>query len=274
MATLSLDDDELKSVEQTVARVAQLSSSIQSLKMDVLKSNPLPHPSSLQASAQILQRNLQSVLESLHDNEDLFRRMAIRPSTNYPGRAQENILTQLLRKKLEPDVEELVMEGRETARRATPGGLAALQAVWEEVREWTQGRIAEYVRDEAGDVYTKEERRAGVRAVRTGLRRALDEDSEGEEEGDEKDQDKDKDRDADADVDDDEDDDDDDDEENGEDGEVENVGLEPETLLWFAERGDFEVPRNVEYGRKVGVKRGLEGVNIPPDDGTEGVTAT
>lgn len=45
MATLGLDEDELKSVEQTLARLAQLSSSIQSLKMDILKSNPLPHPS-------------------------------------------------------------------------------------------------------------------------------------------------------------------------------------------------------------------------------------
>lgn len=44
MATLGLGEDELKSVEQTLARLAQLSSSIQSLKMDILKSNPLPHP--------------------------------------------------------------------------------------------------------------------------------------------------------------------------------------------------------------------------------------
>lgn len=44
MATLGLDDDELRSVEQMLSRLAQLSSSIQSLKMDIIKSNPLPHP--------------------------------------------------------------------------------------------------------------------------------------------------------------------------------------------------------------------------------------
>jgi hypothetical protein len=44
MATLGLDDDELKSVEQIVFRLSQLASSIQSLKMDILKSHPLPHP--------------------------------------------------------------------------------------------------------------------------------------------------------------------------------------------------------------------------------------
>ena len=44
MAAAGLDEDELKSVEQMVSRLAQLSSSIQSLKMDIIKSNPLPHP--------------------------------------------------------------------------------------------------------------------------------------------------------------------------------------------------------------------------------------
>ncbi|KAL6411259.1 Mediator complex, subunit Med8 [Ilyonectria robusta] len=160
MATLGLDDDELKALEQTLARLAQLSSSIQSLKMDLIKSNPLPPPSSLQASAQILQRNLQTVLDSLSENSDILTRMAIHPSTNYPGRTQENVLTQLLRKKLEPDVEELVADGRDTARLATPAGIEDLQDIWHELREWTHGRIAEYVRDEAGDVYTAEERAA------------------------------------------------------------------------------------------------------------------
>ncbi|KAG6027931.1 hypothetical protein E4U40_001282 [Claviceps sp. LM458 group G5] len=253
MATLGLDDDELKCVEQTVARLAQLSSSIQSIKGDIMKSNPLPHPSSFQASTQILQRNLQSVLESLNENSELFSHMTIRPSTNYPGRAQENILMQLLRKKLEPDVEELVLEGRETAQWATPGRISALQAIWAELREWTQGRIAEYVREEAGDVYTKEERSRGVKSVRTGLKRALDEDSE-EEEGGGVDEEEDFDEDGDEDEDEDE------------KGEEVNRGPEPETLLWFATRGDFDLPRNVEYERKAGIRTGLEGVNIPPDD--------
>ncbi|KAK5992892.1 Mediator of RNA polymerase II transcription subunit 8 [Cladobotryum mycophilum] len=231
MATLGLDDDELRSVEQTLSRLAQLSNSIQSLKADILKSNPLPPPSSLQASAQILQRNLQTVLDNLSENHELFSRIAVHPSTNYPGRTQEGILTQLLRKKLEPDVEELVLKGRETARLATPEGIEKLQDIWQELREWTQERIASYVRDEAGDVYTKEERQTGVDNVRTGLRKDLDEDSDDEEE---------------------------DEYENeaiGADGSDQGHqpfvrGPEPETLLWFATRGDFDVPNNVEYERK------------------------
>ncbi|PMB70620.1 Mediator of RNA polymerase II transcription subunit 8 [Beauveria bassiana] len=270
---LGLDDDELKSVEQILSRLAQLSSSIQSLKMDILKSNPLPHPDSLHASARILQRNLSTVLDCLSENAELFSRVAVRPSTNYPGRAQENVLTQLLRKKLEPDVEELVEVGRETARRATPEGVAELQAIWDELRAWTQSRIAEYVRDEAGDVYTKEERDMGVEKVRTGLRREIEEDDEDEE--DEEDEDEDED-------------------EDGRDGATATAaaaaagvnevaalpprGPEIETLLWFMTRADFDVPRNIEYERKGAVlMRGLEGINIPPertDSGQPGASAT
>lgn len=204
-----------------------------------------------------MQRNLQTVLESLNDNSELFARMVIHPSTNYPGRTQENILTQLLRKKLEPDVEELVAEGRETAKLATPEGIAELQGIWDEIREWTHGRIATYVRDEAGDVYTKEERELGAEHVRTGLKKALDEDS---------DEDEDDDDEADDDIDE------DGDNADGEKGEKQIArGPEPETLMWFSSRGDFEVPRNIEFERKAGVKRGLEGVNIPPET-MDGVT--
>lgn len=182
----------------------------------------------------------------------MFARIALHPSTNYPGRTQENILTLLLRKKLEPDVEELVADGRETARLATPEGVAELQAIWDELRQWTHERIAAYVRDEAGDAYTKEERAMGTEQVHTGLRRELDEESD--------------------------DDDEDDDEVNeaggGADGEGGGEGgtgraklvrgPEPDTLLWFAARADFEVPRNVEYERKVGPRKGFEGINMPP----------
>ncbi|RDA95499.1 hypothetical protein CP533_5452 [Ophiocordyceps camponoti-saundersi (nom. inval.)] len=245
MATLSLDDDELKTVEQMVSRLAQLSSSIQSLKMDILKSNPLPAPSSLQASAQILQRNLQTVLDNLSENADLFSRMAIHPATNYPGRTQEGVLTQLLRKKLEPDVEELVAAGREAAAAlVTPEGILALQDIWDELRQWTHDRIATYVRDEAGKVFTAEERVEGVDKVRTGLKRALEEESDDDDEND---------------------DDDDAEDEDGADKSKPPRGPELETLLWFREHGDFDLPANVEYENKVDPYKGLQGVGVFPE---------
>lgn len=200
-----------------------------------------PTSSSFQASAQIIQQNLQSLLESINENSDLLNRLAVHPSPNFPGRTQENVLGQLLRKKLEPDVEELVAQARETAAAATPEGLAHMHEVWSDARQWVQQRIAQYVAEEAGDVYTKEEREMGVENVRTGLRRDLEE----------------------------EDDEDDEDEEADNQPEQQQPrGPEPETLLWFAARGDFAVPPNVEYERKTNVYKGLQGVRIPPGDET------
>jgi mediator of RNA polymerase II transcription subunit 8 len=90
-----------------------------------------------------------------------------------------------------------------------------------------------------------------VENVRTGLRKDLEEESDDEEDEDE-----------------------DDEGEDGAGGEVGGPGqaglqpprgLEPETLLWFASRGDFNVPPSVEYERKMGAYRGLDGVNIPSE---------
>lgn len=204
------------------------------------------------------------MLDSLSENSELFARMAIHPSPNFPGRSQETILTQLLRKKLEPDVEELVAVGRETARLATPAGVAQLADIWDELRRWTHQRIADYVRDEANDVYTAEERALGIDRVRTGLRRDLEDESEEEDEDEEEDDDGDGDVDMDQDrvekrrkptK----------ERERREEALLRDVGPEPETLLWFAARADFELPKNVEYERKVAAKKGLQGVGIPPD---------
>lgn len=212
----------------------------------------------MQASAQIIMRNLNNVLDSISENNELFARVAIHPSTNYPGRTEENVLLQLIRKKLEPDIEEEVEQGRQIALLASPGGIEALQDVWRELRRWTLERIQTYVRDEYGDEYTKEEREQGIEHVRTGLKRSLEDEEDSEEE----------------------DDDEGDQEEDGNEafeeeetatsakapgpGPEQSRGPEPETMLWFAARGDFDVPSNVEYGRKRGGYRGLQGVGVPP----------
>ncbi|OLN81744.1 Mediator of RNA polymerase II transcription subunit 8 [Colletotrichum chlorophyti] len=244
---LGITADEFKAIEQTRQRLFQLSNSIQGLKMDVLKSNPLPPPSSLQAQSQILLRNLQSLLETLTENTHVFQHLQVFPDVSYPGRQYENILLQLLRKKLEPGVEEWVERGRETARELRESeGEAALEDVWREVRGWTVERVQKYVLEEAGDVYTEEERARGVENVRTGLKRNLEDEEEEEEE-----------------------------DESDEDGDEDVVmtgqgqqnakppkptGPEPEMLFWFEARGDFELPRNVELLSQAGTKRGPMGV--------------
>ncbi|EFQ27846.1 RNA polymerase II mediator complex component Med8 [Colletotrichum graminicola] len=257
---LGISADEFKAIEQTRQRLFQLSNSIQGLKIDVLKSNPLPPPSSLQAQSQILLRNLQSLLETLTENTHVFQHLHVFPDVAYPGRVHENILTQLLRKKLEPGVEEWVERGREATnelRASAPGGVggggeAGLEEVWRGVRDWTVERVQRYVLEEAGDVYTAEERERGVENVRTGLKRSL-EDDEDDEDDDEEDES---------------------DEEGGVDGDVvmsgqgqqqqakppKPTGPEPEMLFWFEARGDFDLPQNVDLLSQAGLKRGPMGV--------------
>ncbi|KAK5631683.1 hypothetical protein RRF57_007397 [Xylaria bambusicola] len=202
MSSLGLSQEELKAVEQTRQRLSQLSSSLNSLKNDIFISNPLPNLDSLQASADILNHNVHAILEILAQNNALFSRVAIHPSTNFPGRTQENILLQLLRKKPEPDVEATIDKGRQTlATMPLPGnaGLdaaahsnkekeAALSEIWGTTRNACQERIAEYVVNEEGDYFTAEEHEIGIENVRTGLQRNFedeyeDEDEEMEDEG-------------------------------------------------------------------------------------------
>ncbi|KAI1497662.1 mediator of RNA polymerase II transcription complex subunit 8-domain-containing protein [Biscogniauxia marginata] len=201
MASLNLSQEELKAVEQTRQRLSQLSNSILSLKNDVFASNPFPNLDSLQASADILQLNLRNCLEVVAQHDDLFGRVAVHPSTNFPGRTQENILLQLLRKKAEPDVEAAMDEGRKAlAALIVPPtdnhqGVAAtaiatsrmttsiqeqqekereLDDMWTEAREACDRRIYEYAMNEESDPFTLEERATGVHHVRTGLRRTFE----------------------------------------------------------------------------------------------------
>lgn len=279
MSTLGLDADEFRALESLRQRLATLTANLKSLQDNIARSNPLPTPSSLQASARIAQQNLFSLHNLLTDRQDLFARLAVHPSTNYPGREHEMILQNILRKKLEPDVEGWVEECRDTAVRAgvevnkagkvvkdrrgededededeedeegyrpedeDEVGGDPLTDLWADVRDALMARITEFVEGESQDVYTVAEREMGVENVRTGLRRDLEEEEEEESE-----------------------DEDEEDEADKEDEDVVMLGpggapakqqppaqtqnqgpkVEPEHVLWFGVRGDFSLPGNIE----------------------------
>ncbi|KAI0014668.1 mediator of RNA polymerase II transcription complex subunit 8-domain-containing protein [Xylariomycetidae sp. FL0641] len=200
MASLNLSQEELKGVEQARQRLFQLTNSIVSLKNDVFTTNPLPDLESLQASADILQLNLRAVLDVISQHQDLFSRVAVHPSTNFPGRTQPHILYQLLRKRPEPGFEAAIAEGRKTlAELPRPDGNAPsaeneeeqnhekeheLENMWASARELCMNRIVQYAMNEEGDPFTEEEHEQGIENVRTGLRRVLwDEDEDEDEEG-------------------------------------------------------------------------------------------
>jgi mediator of RNA polymerase II transcription subunit 8 len=89
-----------------------------------------------------------------------------------------------LRKKLEPQVENWVEEGR-TAETGINGAAKAgenEEELWSWAQDWIGMRVARYALEEAGDNYTVEEREKGIENINTGLRRTLDEDESSEEE--------------------------------------------------------------------------------------------
>jgi len=93
-------------------------------------------------------------------------------------------LTQLLRKKNEPQVENWVDEGRTNQADGDAGGQDDEDlSKW--AGDWINQRLATYITEEAGDMYTEEERELGLENVNTGLRRKLEEDSDDEDDDEE-----------------------------------------------------------------------------------------
>lgn len=175
---------------------------------------------------------------------------------------------QLLRKKLEPDIETWAEQGRDAALAAGvevgTGGTAAgrepdrhddedddeeeegyrperddddeagagdpFSELWADIREACMARVGDYVVNEDTDLYTAEERAIGVEKVRTGLKRDLDEDSDEEDE-------------------------DEDDEMDGAGATAQGApssagptlpNLDPEYCLWAATTGGYDLPANIE----------------------------
>jgi mediator of RNA polymerase II transcription subunit 8 len=122
--------------------------------------------------------------------------MVAHPLPTYPAQTQEVLLQELLRKKLQPHVEDWVAEARAVASADSAGvdadsGHAGLREVW----EWAGQAANEQARRHVwGGNYTLEEREGGIENVVTGLRRRLKadradgDDGEGDESGSESDE--------------------------------------------------------------------------------------
>ncbi|KAI0106009.1 hypothetical protein F4814DRAFT_81628 [Daldinia grandis] len=202
MASLNLTQDEFRAIEQTRQRLSQISSSIASLKSDVFINNPLPNLESLQTHTEVLQSMIQSLLSVTSPAAEIFSRIAVHPSTNFPGRTQEMILQRLLRKKPEPDIATSMDEGRNMVAAFAPpptsqdligagagtdadkGPEEELENIWNSVRDLCEERMRDYVINEGDDMFTEEERERGVENVRTGLKRSLEDEEEDDEDED------------------------------------------------------------------------------------------
>lgn len=128
----SLNQDQIKILEQSRQRLVQLTRSLASLIGSLNQSDPLPSWSSLQSQAGIISNNLVSISEHLADNKDLLSALVAYPGPSYPGRTQAPTLEQLLRTKLDPRVEDWVSRGR----RAGASALEDRGALSESALDW------------------------------------------------------------------------------------------------------------------------------------------
>ncbi|CAF9906794.1 MAG: mediator of RNA polymerase II transcription subunit 8 [Alectoria fallacina] len=181
MATLSPQD--IRILEHTRQRLAQLTNSLASLQQQIHTIEPLPPWSSLHSLSQIISQNLASVSAHLTTHGPLLSSLVAYPLPLYPGREQEPVLNQLLRKKFEPHVEDWVEEGRlageEVVKKDGGRGTDEITDLW----EWAGIAANEQARKhEWGGDYTADEIEGGIENVVTGLRDDESDEEEGEKE--------------------------------------------------------------------------------------------
>ena len=132
-------------------------------------------------------------MESFSTHAQFLKEAHALPLTNFPGPSQEGMLGQLLRKKLDPSVEDWIRENT-TKTQAGPevnggeshdGGLRneELRDLWSSAAAISNGIVRPMYEEDGpfSDDYTIAEREAGVENVVTGLKRNLDRESEDDE---------------------------------------------------------------------------------------------
>jgi len=123
----------------------------------------------------LISNNLKSVSDQLNEHQDLLSSMVVYPLPQFPGRTQEHILQQLLRTKLEPEVEEWVERGQDLALAASKNLSYRLSdneidQLWDSA---PQDASKEGMKQKWGADYTLAEIQIGVENVKTGLTRSL-----------------------------------------------------------------------------------------------------
>jgi mediator of RNA polymerase II transcription subunit 8 len=154
--------------------------------------------SSLQSHSALISNNLKNVTDQLKEHQELLGSTVVYPLPQFPGRTQEHILQQLLRTKLEPEVEDWVEKGRDiTQKRLKESSYHLSNNDLDELWEWApQEASKQGMKQNWGADYTLAEIQMGVDRIKTGLDRELkipeddneeameddEEDEEGEEE--------------------------------------------------------------------------------------------
>lgn len=143
---------------------------------------------SLTSHINLISHSLTQANDALNAHRDFFRAAHAYPLTSFPGHREEDLLGQLLRKKLEPRTEDWIAEyskeqdGDGVADKSVLS-TAHVKELWSWAGPTSNNIVKEMVEEGAfEDDFTLEEREEGVEKVVTGLRRKLYDDSDSDEE--------------------------------------------------------------------------------------------
>lgn len=175
-----MDPQDVRILEMTRQRLSQLVTAMDGLRADLINGNPLPSWDSLQEKASAVSYQFQQVASHLQKNDAFFSTAHSYPLPSFPDKNHHNIVGQLLRKKLEPDVERWVDEGERLGRRVDgvdgeeSGAVGAkeLDDIW----GWAAERAVTLTNEIPWGIdYTLEERdrEGGTEGVVTGMKRKL-----------------------------------------------------------------------------------------------------
>ncbi|GAB7355801.1 hypothetical protein MBLNU459_g6478t1 [Dothideomycetes sp. NU459] len=197
-----MSQETLRNLETLRQRLNNLATSLGKLRHDLETNDPLPSWPSLQNSSTLLSHNLASLHATLSNAQPLLASAHVFPLPSFPGRAQEDLLGQLLRKKLQPGVEDWIEQGgvhagflassaqqqqqQQQQQQSNGTGIGSVGAApqtalsgdeWEDLWNWAGpegNKIAREMGEDAfNDVFTLAEQEDGIDAVVTGLRRKM-----------------------------------------------------------------------------------------------------
>ncbi|RVX67424.1 hypothetical protein B0A52_08777 [Exophiala mesophila] len=186
-----LDQDQIRALDKTRQLLLSLHTALVALRSEVSQNPGLPSWPALQAHANLLSSNLQTITDQLSTHSESFSSTLVNPLPQFPGKERSFILETLLRTKLEPSTQDWISDGQDIASRQQKQGHVGLaEAERDRLWQWGPHSANMIARGQKwGADYTLEEVRKGIDSVRTGLHRELiepqdeaeDEDGQGDE---------------------------------------------------------------------------------------------
>ncbi|KAJ9643906.1 mediator of RNA polymerase II transcription subunit 8 [Coniosporium tulheliwenetii] len=117
----AMNQDEVRALDRVRQRLQTFANTLGALRQDLEKSDRIPPWPILSDQIQTATRTLSSLQETLSENSAFLSRAHAYPLPSFPGRTQEGLLQQLLRKKLDPSIEDAIADAKKEAARFIDG---------------------------------------------------------------------------------------------------------------------------------------------------------